>query len=144
MIDSFTGDYQFLSNFHPHPLTYEGVTYPTAEHAYQAQKTLHPSERTMIAKLRTPGLAKKAGKLLVLRPDWERVKVQVMREILTEKFKHYHLRKQLSYTAGQTIVEGNYWHDNYWGMCRCERCANTVSENHLGKLLMEIRGDGRV
>src|SRR6185369_8674281 len=41
----FQGDNRFLSNFFPAEVIYEGITYPTAEHAYQAAKTLDPEQR---------------------------------------------------------------------------------------------------
>src|SRR4051794_10492805 len=68
-IDSFQGEYRFLSNFWPAEVVYEGVTYPSVEHAYQAAKTLSIEERKRIASLPTPGEAKKEGQKLIKRPD---------------------------------------------------------------------------
>ena len=75
MINRFDGPYAFLSNFFFSPIEYEGITYPTVEHAFQAAKTLNPIERQAIADLPTPGAAKRAGRQVTLRKDWEDVKI---------------------------------------------------------------------
>src|SRR5690348_9381030 len=61
-IAEFQGEYRFLSNFWPAEVAYEGITYPTAEHAYQAAKTMDVNERKRIAALPTPAEAKAAGR----------------------------------------------------------------------------------
>jgi N-glycosidase YbiA len=87
VITEFAGAWRFLSNFSPSPLTMpDGVTYPTAEHAFQAQKTLIPAMRDHIAALPTPAEAKRAGRTADLRPDWERIKKQMMLRIVMAKF----------------------------------------------------------
>mgnify|MGYP003560200375 CR=1 FL=1 len=80
MINKFDGPYAFLSNFYHSPIIYEGLEYPTVEHAFQAAKTLKMSERESIAALPTPGAAKRAGRQVSLRKDWEEVK-KVNKEI---------------------------------------------------------------
>src|SRR5690348_4795118 len=79
-IAEFQGDNRFLSNFWPAEVIYEGITYPTAEHAYQAAKTLDPEQRKKIAALKTPSEAKTAGRSLKLRDDWETAKFTVMED----------------------------------------------------------------
>lgn len=133
MINSFEGSYRFLSNFYPHPLKYEGIFYPTAEHAYQASKTTDEEVRLRIAKLATPSAAKKEGQKIQLRGDWDKVKLEVMREILLEKFSFLPLKAQLLGTGDEELVEGNWWNDQFWGVC------NGRGQNHLGKILMDIR-----
>ena len=86
MIVEFDGDYAFLSNFYPSTIYHEGITYPTNEHFFQAMKTLDIDERKAIAAAETPGLAKRMGRNVKLRPDWEAVKVDVMRLGLILKF----------------------------------------------------------
>ena len=134
-IESFTGEYRWLSNFWPCGLTYEGVTYPSVEHAYQAAKSLNDEERITMSLLSRPGDAKRYGKKLTLRPDWEQVKVSVMRELLKLKFASPFdgLGVFLRNTNDSELVEGNTWGDTIWGVC------NGVGENLLGKLLMERR-----
>ena len=135
-INSFTGDYKFLSNFYPCKVELDGVEYPSVEHAYQAAKTLDKDERKVFHKrpLPTAGESKKLGRKLKMRPDWESVKLQVMEELLVQKFADDLLKKQLQETGEATLVEGNYWGDDFWGVDK-----KKGGKNHLGKLLMKIR-----
>ncbi|MEJ2069329.1 MAG: NADAR family protein [Syntrophobacterales bacterium] len=139
-IDDFEGDYAFLSNFTPAPVILEGVRYPTVEHAYQAAKTLEPGNREKIRQASTPGLAKKLGRKLEKRPDWPDLKVDIMRDLVRQKFEEQSdLKKRLLATGEIELVEGNTWHDNFWGECRCARCAALPGQNWLGRILMEVR-----
>lgn len=139
-IDDFEGDYDFLSNFSPVPVMLDGVRYPTVEHAYQAAKTLEPGEREKIRHASTPGLAKKMGRRLEKRPDWADLKVDIMRDLVRQKFEEQpDLKKRLLATGETELVEGNTWHDNFWGECRCARCESSPGQNWLGRILMEVR-----
>jgi len=138
MIKGFNGDYRFLSNFWPSPIEFEGITYPTVEHAYQAAKTLDDEIRSYIATLPTPGAAKRSGRGLSLRKDWNDVKLIIMETLLRKKFYDPVLKGALLATTGNDLYEYNYWHDNYWGTCGCAKCGNH-GENHLGNLLMQLR-----
>lgn len=140
VINKFNGDFDFLSNFFASPIRYEGMVYPTVEHAFQAAKTMDMAKRREIAGLPTPGAAKRAGRQVTLRPDWEEVKVDVMETLLREKFSNPHLNFCLRITDGHFLEEGNNWCDNFWGVCRCPRC-NGNGRNQLGKLLMKIRAE---
>jgi len=127
-----------FSNFQPFPIVYKGIRFPSVEHFYQALKSQDPEDWQRIAALPRPGQAKKAGRGLPLRPDWEEKKVRIMRVALLRKFApgtKYHL--SLMVYQGE-IVEWNYWHDLYWGKCLCRRHQGQ-GQNQLGKLLMEIR-----
>lgn len=139
MIIEFEGKYEFLSNFYPSPISYEGIVYPTNEHFFQAMKTLDINSRKAIAAADTPGKAKRMGRSVVLRPDWESVKVDVMRIGLQHKFKNPELRVKLLSTGNEELMEGNTWHDNTWGNCLCDKCINIPGRNMLGMLLMELR-----
>jgi len=141
MINSFQGQYRFLSNFYWADTEYDGVVYPTSEHAYQAAKTLDASERKMIFNAHTPGQAKRAGRKVTLRSDWEEVKVGVMLKILRSKFSDPSLARRLVETESQSLVEGNHWHDNFWGVCSCPKCHG--GKNMLGKLLTLVRKEIR-
>src|SRR5256885_9890447 len=88
-IEAFQGEYRFLSNFYPAEVVFEGITYPSVEHAYQSAKTLDMSERRRIASIATPAGAKKAGRALSLRSDWEQVKFDVMETCVRYKFVHH-------------------------------------------------------
>lgn len=134
MIDSFNGRYRFLSNFYPNRVCYRGLVYRTAEHAYQCAKTIDITERHAIRKSRTSYGAKKLGRRATLREDWEDTKIEVMRAIVLCKFEQdEELRNDLIATDDQELVEGNHWHDTFWGVCDGE------GENHLGRILMEVR-----
>jgi ribA/ribD-fused uncharacterized protein len=140
MINVFDGEFAFLSNFYPSPITDEhGITYPTVEHYFQAQKTLNIAERVAIADAETPGRAKRMGRNVALRHDWETIKIDVMRQGLEMKFQNANLRARLLKTGSMPLVEGNTWHDNTWGDCQCGKCINTPGRNILGKLLMDLR-----
>lgn len=138
-VASFSGEFHFLSNFHPAPMLYEGIVWPTSEHAYQAMKTNDELQRINVSTLPTPGQAKRYGKSLTVRPDWNNAtKLAVMEDILREKFKqNSHLKDMLLATEDLVLEEGNTWGDTFWGICR------GVGQNHLGRLLMKIRDELR-
>lgn len=133
MISKFSGKYRFLSNFWPVEIAYEDITYPSVEHAYQASKSLDKKLRQGISKLQTPGSAKRKGRELTLRKDWEDIKTQIMYDLLLLKFAYPDLRENLIATNDLKLVEGNHWGDTFWGVC------NGKGNNYLGKLLMQIR-----
>ena len=133
-INRFEGVYFFLSNFYVSQVELDGVAYPTVEHAYQAAKTVDVQVRLLIAKAATPGAAKMIGRRAKLRADWEDVKIAVMYSLLQQKFaKGSPLAARLKSTGQAQLVEGNWWGDRFWGVCK------GVGENNLGKLLMVLR-----
>lgn len=132
-INKFTGEYRFLSNFHPAVVHLDGHRYPTVEHAFQAAKTLDATHRASIGAAQTPGAAKRLGRLGTLRPGWDLMRVAVMRDLLQQKFAAPDLRRALLATGDAALEEGNWWGDAFWGVC------NGRGENVLGRLLMEIR-----
>jgi ribA/ribD-fused uncharacterized protein len=134
VIDSFRDHYWFLSNFYPSEVELEDDLYPSVEHAFQAAKTYNQDERNAIRGAKTPAEAKKLSRLLSLPSDWNTRRVQVMRDLLRQKFsKGTVLARRLLETGDEELVEGNTWGDRFWGVC------NGVGFNQLGKLLMEIR-----
>ena len=138
-ISDFRGEYRWLSNFHLVEVKLDGLPYPSTEHAYQAAKTLDIAERLMIQALPTCGQAKRTGQRLKLRDDWEQVKVSIMLDLLRQKFaRGTLLGQQLDATGDRQLVEGNWWGDTFWGVC------GGVGENQLGKLLMQVRAEGRL
>lgn len=135
MIDYFgTGDdgnpYAFLSNFYWHGNW-------TVEHQYQAAKTDDPAWAAAILNAPTPGAAKKLGRKAPMRPTWEQEKVAVMLALLRMKFLRPELAQKLLDTGDATLVEGNWWGDTFWGVCRGQ------GQNHLGRLLMQVRSELR-
>ena len=139
MIDCFDGHWAFLSNFYWNEIEFEDITYPTNEHFFQAMKTLDIDERRAIANCRTPGQAKRMGRRVALRSDWEVVKESVMLEGLCLKFADEQLADWLLETGDEELVEGTTWHDNEWGNCSCPKCAHIEGKNKLGRLLMIVR-----
>lgn len=138
-IERFTGIWRFLSNFFDSELVWEGERYRTAEHAFNAGKTLNPDLRRLIAAAKSPGEAKARGRRLTLRPGWdETVRYQVMEQVLYAKFAFIPERaERLLSTGNRVLIEGNDWHDTHWGVCSCAN--HGYGDNHLGRLLMELR-----
>lgn len=134
-INNFRGEYRFLSNFYETPVSYAGLTYRNAEAAFQAQKTLDKAIRQTFTGM-DPSEAKKAGRRVALRPDWERVKDQIMLDVVTAKFNaHPDLAEKLLATGDAELVEGNTWGDRYWGV----DARTGEGLNKLGKTLMAVR-----
>lgn len=141
MITRFRGEYQFLSNFYPVGITYENAVYPTVEHAFQAAKCVKESDREKIRNTQKPGGAKRIGRRVELRSDWENKKVSIMEQLLRNKFESTRMKKLLKDTDRKQIIEKNKWHDNFWGTCDCRSHKDKVGKNVLGKLLMKIRDE---
>jgi len=135
-IDRFEGDYAFLSNFAliQGGVLFEGARYPSVEHAFAAAKTLDPAGRELIRALPSAGAAKRAGRTVSLRPDWYEARLGVMEDLLRQKFAVEPFRAALAATGSATLIEGNNWGDRFWGV-------DGSGENHLGKLLMELRAE---
>jgi ribA/ribD-fused uncharacterized protein len=109
------------------------VTYPSVEHAYVAAKTLDPELRAKVARFTKPGDIKRFGRTLKIRSDWERIKVDVMTDLLIQKFAQEPFRTNLLNTGDADIEETNWWGDRFWGVCDGEGL------NTLGELLMWVR-----
>lgn len=139
MINDFRNQYYFLSNFYNVPIEYEGITYRNNEAAFQAQKTLDLKERQKFSEL-NPSMAKLNGRNVILRKDWEQIKDNIMYNIVMNKFTQNEiLRKLLLKIKSEYLEEGNWWHDNYWGNCYCDKCKKIQGKNNLGKILMQVR-----
>lgn len=137
MIESFQGQYRFLSNFYPAAVELDGLLYRSVEHAYQAAKTNDKAERDRIRSCEKPWQAKRLGRTVTLRGDWEEIKLDVMFRLLRDKFSQSHLRDLLMATGDARLIEGNDWGDTFWGV------AWGRGHNHLGKLLMQVRDELR-
>ncbi len=129
-------DHGFLSNFASSRVEFEGMFFPTVEHGFVAAKTLDVSQREHIQTIATPGRVKRFGRKLVLRADWEEVKVDVMRQLVSAKFfTHENLGDLLIGTAPLPIFEANGWGDKVWGV----DAVTGQGANLLGIILMEVR-----
>ena len=136
-IDGFEGRYAFLSNFYPSPVEYVSLDgqkriAPSVEHAFQASKATELKHELAILNSPTMAGAKRRGRQI-------KVKVQVMYEFVLKKFSEPELKEKLLATGNAVLIEGNHWHDNYWGDCHCKRCKSTPGKNKLGGLLMLAR-----
>ena len=140
IINRFDGEYAFLSNFAHRPITFKGKTWSTVEHIFQAAKTLDENMREEIRIASTPDKAKRIGRMVRLRPDWEEMKKEVMLKSIRLKFsQNSELKESLLRTEDAILLEGNTWHDNIWGDCSCQKCQETEGRNLLGKILMQVR-----
>lgn len=152
VISRFLNRHWVFSNFYPAIVVFENEDYPTAEHAFQAAKTLDPIVRRRISRAATPGIAKRIGQSVELRPMWDDIKLDVMKMILRSKFEDSELREDLLATGDAVLIEGNTWGDRFWGACigpdatlpRWDDGSGYIyGENHLGHLLMELRDELR-
>lgn len=132
-IKEFRNEYYFLSNFYEAPVTYEGITYQNNEAAFQSMKTLDAKERAAFQTM-NPSEAKKYGRKVHLRGDWEQIKIQIMKDVVTAKFEqNQDLKEKLLSTGDAYLEEGNTWGDRIWGT------VDGQGANHLGRILMEVR-----
>jgi ribA/ribD-fused uncharacterized protein len=138
VIDSFSGQYRFLSNFWParvflgEPFAGQSFWYDSVETAYQAAKTNDMGVRKQLTAASARD-AKALGKKLVLRPDWNEVKVPIMAGLLMQKFADPERQRMLLDTGSKRLVEGNTWNDTFWGVC------DGRGANRLGRLLEMVR-----
>lgn len=141
-IDSFRGPNRWLSNFHEAEVVFDGVSYPTNEHAYQAQKSANPVMQKVALSFTKPVDVMHRGRSFPPREDWENLKLDIMYRINLDKYtRHTELREKLLATADDELVEGNWWHDSLWGSCTCGTCPE--GQNELGKVLMRVRAELR-
>lgn len=128
-----------LSRLQKINITRDGVTYPSLENFFQAMKTEDELIRKKIAAM-NPLEAKKYGKLIPIRPNWEDVKDKVMKWGLRRKLASSYYLRILCDTGNEELIDWNYWHDNEWGHCYCNNCIGK-GENKMGKMLMELRNE---
>lgn len=135
-IASFRGENAFLSNMSSSSFKVGQTTYPTVEHFFQAMKTTDPAERAKILAAKTAGEAKKIGRTVTLRKNWNEIREEVMETALRAKFQQNpELKKKLIDTGDVDLIEGNTWGDTFWGQ------VDGKGQNKLGKLLMKIRDE---
>lgn len=134
-IDYFREEYEFLSNFYPTKVVFDGITYYNAEAAYQAQKCFLQADRLRFSLL-SADEAKRLGQKIEIRSDWDEIKYRVMEQVVYAKFaQNPTLAQDLLDTANKPLKEGNTWGDVYWGI----NLRTGEGENNLGKILMDLR-----
>ncbi|MFV2013830.1 MAG: NADAR family protein [Candidatus Heimdallarchaeota archaeon] len=138
---SFVKEYRFLSNFFPCVVIANDINFPSVEHYYQAMKTDEEAVQKRVAATLNATDAKGFGQKIqqdedLMRKDFHTHKLKIMTEGLLQKFEpNTLLAEKLLSTEGYLLIEGNYWHDNYWGV----DFKTGIGENKLGILLMRIR-----
>ena len=131
VINSFSGEYRWLSNFTSNSNDFN------VEREYQATKAIDLRDKSRILIASSPGEAKRIGNQIVCRSDWEEIKDQVMLDCVRRKFSDPNFAERLLATNGAELIEGNHWGDTYWGVCRGK------GQNKLGKILMQVREEIR-
>lgn len=141
VVESFSGSFAFLSNFHEYPFSWDGRVAQTVEHHYNAAKTDNLAEKSRVYDQETPGRAKREGQKVTLRDGWDdHFKTGYMESILQAKFApETEMAQRLLHTGEALLIEGNIWHDQYWGQCTCEKHYHWAGTNALGRLLMKHR-----
>lgn len=136
VIGVFRGtEYNFLCNFYNADVTINGVTFANNESAFQAFKCWDRVHEFIGL---SPDDAKKLGRRVRLRPDWEDVKEQVLYDVVFAKFSgNDELKRRLLATGDVYLIEGNYWKDTHWGVFKGR------GKNKLGDILMTVRSDLR-
>ena len=133
MINNFKGKYYFLSNFYSAQVMYEGLLYKNNEFAFQSAKVKDLERRKQFCEL-DPSVAKRKGRNVLLRQDWENVKDEIMYQCVKDKFtRNLDLKQKLLDTDDEELIESNTWNDTYWGICKGR------GKNMLGKILMRVR-----
>ena len=131
MIGEFRGKYYFLSNFSDSKIIINGITFLNGESAFHSFKDI--SRQSEFANLE-PSIAKRKGRHVKLRQDWEEVKDDIMYQVVKAKFQQNNdLKEKLIATGDEYLEEGNTWNDTYWGVCKGR------GKNMLGKILMRVR-----
>jgi ribA/ribD-fused uncharacterized protein len=152
MIEKFFGKYRPLSNFWilstpvylPESLLggISKIPYYTTEHAFQAAKSTEFVDYVAISRIPAKDArdAKAYGNTIQLRPGWNDIRIQVMTDLVRQKFNNsMELQNLLLSTGDQHLQEGNTWNDRYWGV----DLRTGLGDNNLGKVLMQIRDEIR-
>lgn len=139
----FFGNLRPLSNFHLKPveliIDLTLYTFGSNEAGFQASKD--PSKAHLFVDL-GPREARTLGttrSIIHPQPNWAVERVNVMRTLTEQKYLDGPERQLLLSTDDKPLVEYNWWHDNFWGDCRCDRCESLFGVNMLGKLLTAHR-----
>lgn len=134
-----------FSNLYRRLIDFEGETFPTSEHAYQAGKARKSEVREWILSAPSPSLVAMAAHGLYywdIAPGWSRTKFDRMRAVLRAKFtQHSDLRDLLLSTGDVRLVESatvDNEVNRLWGE------VGGVGQNMLGVMLMELRDQLRL
>lgn len=139
-IYGFFQQYRFLSNFEVCKITLEGLTYNSSEAAYMAYKTLDLDTRATFANITEPSVARRMGRTVKLRGDWNDVRIAVMTQAIHAKFtQNPKLSALLKETGLKELHESNDWKDTFWGVTKDPATGLWVGSDNLGKIIMQVR-----
>ena len=132
-----------LSNMAPgFPLRLNGVRIRTSEALYQACRFPHmPDVQRRIIDERSPMTAKMRSKPFRKdsRPDWDAVRVKIMRWCLRVKLvQNWEEFGRLLLATGESPIVEQSRKDDFWG-AKVGEDGSLVGMNVLGRLLMELR-----
>ena len=139
-------DFYVLSNFSAFRLVWKGHKFDTAEAAYHWEKfrgrgSIEAKNAAFLVQhSRSAHEAFQTAREMrhFCRPDWDDVRVGIMRDILREKAdQHEYVRRKLLATGDRELIEDS-WRDDFWGWG-----PDRDGQNVLGKLWMEIRSELR-
>lgn len=126
--------YGFLGNFYPARMYVYGRWWNWVEAPYQSAKTPVLEEKEAIWKAERAMESRNLGQKVMMVPNWDAIKRDVMKECCLAKFlQHSDLRHNLIATGTEELVEDSPV-DWYWG---CGK--DGTGQNVLGQVLMEIR-----
>lgn len=142
MIREFRGKYLFLSNFYEGKVfEYKGMKFTNTEAAFHSQKCLSMQKQFEMMR---PSQSKQLGRKVPLRPDWNKIRTQIMHDVCYAKFtQDEELKRKLLATGDKYLEEGNYHGDKFWGTTYSKRERQWIGENNLGKILMQLRKELR-
>jgi len=139
MIKEFQGEYRWLSNFWPVTIFFKERRFSSVEHAYMSEKNDAEVWKDFCTNEKDHKIVKKMSDIISLRPNWEEVKIGIMKELVRLKFQNPELRKKLLATGDTYLQEGNDWGDTFWGV----DLETGKGENMLGKIIMDVRDELR-
>lgn len=135
---TFRGDKAFLSNFYESNFVVNNKIYASVEHFFQASKSNNDIDHEQIRLCNNPSMAKRIGRRIQIRPDWEEQKVNIMYQGVYAKFyQNFDLSIKLIKTYPDILEEVNDWNDRFWGI----DIKTNKGQNMLGKILMRVRDE---
>lgn len=134
---SFSGSWAFMSTTYPSKITVKGLTFKTAQAAYESLRFVKRTDRAKFVSCQV-GWEEHTGRHMKaegceIDPMFESNKIDHMRRVQRIKFKDSTMRKNLLNTKNWLIVYRNRWKDFFWGEYEGK------GENRLGIMLMELR-----
>lgn len=141
-------EWGIFSNFGHTPITIDGITFDTSERLFQLMK--FKGEEPVLAiysKKGNPKMTTKSWEKTHRREDWGQMIVDAMKFCLTKKYEQSEaFRSELERSKGKFIVEDQTSftkkNPDAWGVK--QQGDNFVGPNLLGRLLMELRDNGKL